>query len=81
MDYNSLYKQKLTTAEKAAQTIKSGDWVDYGWCVNTPVAIDKALAKRLPELENVHFRGGLVPWEPEIFKIDVELMAHARDGT
>ena len=69
MDYNAVYKQKLTTVEKAAQVVKSGDWVDYGWCVNTPVAIDKAIAKRLPELENVHFRGGVVPWEPEIFKI------------
>ena len=70
MDYNSLYKQKRTTAEKAAQAVKSGDWVDFGWCVNTPIAMDKALAKRLPELENVHFRGGVIPWEPEIFKID-----------
>ena len=70
MDYNSLYKQKLTTAEKAAQAVKSGDWVDFGWCVNTPIAMDKALAKRLPEHENVHFRGGVIPWEPEIFKID-----------
>ena len=33
MDYASLYKQKLTTAEKAAEVVKSGDWVDYGWCV------------------------------------------------
>ena len=40
MDYASLYKQKLTTAEKAAEVVKSGDWVDYGWCVNTPVAFD-----------------------------------------
>ena len=70
MDYSSLYKQKLTAAEKAAQAVKSGDWVDFGWCVNTPIAMDKALAKRLPELENVHFRGGVIPWEPEIFKID-----------
>ena len=29
MDYESLYKSKLTTAEKAAQIVKSGDWVDY----------------------------------------------------
>lgn len=70
MDYSSLYKQKLVTAEKAAQVVKSGDWVDYGWCVNTPAVIDKALAKRMPELENVNFRGGVLLWRPEIFKID-----------
>ncbi len=70
MDYTSLYQQKLTTAEKAAETVKSGDWVDYGWCVNTPVAFDKALAKRIGQLENVNFRGGVLLWVPEIFKID-----------
>ena len=51
-------------------SVKSGDWVDYGWCVNTPVAVDAALAKRLPELENVNFRGGILMWVPEIFQID-----------
>ena len=70
MDFSPLYKQKLVTAEKAAEVIKSGDWVDYGWCVNTPVAIDKALAKRMPGLEDVKLRGGLLIREPEIFKID-----------
>ena len=50
MDYSTLYKQKLTTAEKAAQAVKSGDWLDYGWGNNTTVAFDKAFAARLPEL-------------------------------
>ena len=49
-----MYAQKKMTAEQAASLVKSGDWVDYGWCVNTPVAVDAALAKRLPELENVN---------------------------
>ena len=44
-----MYAQKKMTAEQAASLVKSGDWVDYGWCVNTPVAVDAALAKRLPE--------------------------------
>ena len=70
MDFSPLYKQKLVTAEKAAEVIKSGDWVDYGWCVNTPVAIDKALAKRMPGLEDVKLRGGLLIREPEMFKLD-----------
>ena len=35
-----------------------------------PVAVDAALAKRLPELENVNFRGGIPMWVPEIFQID-----------
>ena len=46
MDYEALYKEKLTTAEKACEVVKSGDWVDYGWTATTPVAFDKALAGR-----------------------------------
>ena len=44
MDYTALYQQKLTTADEAVKVVKSGDWVDYGWCTGTPVALDKALA-------------------------------------
>ncbi|MEA4934728.1 MAG: butyryl-CoA:acetate CoA-transferase, partial [Lawsonibacter sp.] len=46
MDYQALYHQKLTTADQAVNVVKSGDWVDYGWCTNHPVALDKALAAR-----------------------------------
>ena len=70
MDYQQMYQNKLTTAASAANVIQYGDWVDYGWCVNTPVAVDKEVAKRLPSLENVNFRGGILMWVPEIFQIE-----------
>lgn len=75
MDYKSLYQQKLTTAAEAVKVVKSGDWVDYGWTTGTPAALDAAMAKRLPELTGVNFRGGILMWVPEIFKID-EPAAH-----
>ena len=65
-----MYQEKLTTAEEAAKVVKSGDWVDYGWTTGTPGAVDKALAKRMPELNDVNFRGGILMWTPEIFKIE-----------
>ena len=70
MDFTELYAQKKMTAAQAAALVKSGDWVDYGWAVNTPVAVDAELAKRLPELEGVNFRGGILMWVPAIFQID-----------
>ena len=70
MDFKKMYQEKLVSAEKAASVIKSGDWVDYGWTTATPVAVDKAIAKRLPELTDVNFRGGILMWVPEIFKIE-----------
>lgn len=70
MDFKKMYQDKLVTAEAAAKAVKSGDWVDYGWAVTTPVAVDAALAKRMPELTDVNFRGGILMWTPEIFKID-----------
>ncbi len=44
MHYQKLYQEKLTTAENAVKVVQSGDWVDYGWCTNHPVALDRALA-------------------------------------
>ncbi len=69
MSFIKDYAQKLVTAEEAAKVIKSGDWVDYGWTSGTPVALDHAIAARYEELEDVKFRGGILMWEPEIFKV------------
>ena len=66
MDYQKLYEEKLTTADEAVKVVKSGDWVDYGWCTNHPVALDKALAARKDELVDVKVRGGVTMWMPEI---------------
>ena len=70
MSYQDMYASKLVSAKQAAEAVQSGDWVDYGWGVGTPVAIDKAIAERLPELHDVNFRGGVLMWEPEIFKLE-----------
>lgn len=70
MDFKKIYQEKLTTAEEAVKVVKSGDWIDYGWVISTPIELDKALAKRLPELTDLNFRGGILLWEPEIFKIE-----------
>ncbi len=70
MDYQALYQQKLTTPEQAVKAVKPGDWVDYGWCTNHPVALDKALAARKDELTDVKVRGGVTMWMPEIAKAE-----------
>ena len=77
MDFNALYKQKLTSANEAVKVIKSGDWVDFAWGPNTPVALDKALAQRFNEdknLTDVNFLGGVLMSNLEIFNIE-----HAED--
>ena len=60
MDFTEEYRQKLVSADEAVKVIKSGDWVDYGWCTNTVDALDKALAKRTDELKDVKLRGGIL---------------------
>lgn len=55
-----LYKQKLTTPEKAVKTIKSGDWVDYTVALGFPMLLDEALSKRKEELTDVKIRGNLI---------------------
>jgi butyryl-CoA:acetate CoA-transferase len=68
-DIQRLYNEKLTTAENAVKHVKSGDWVDYGWCVGHPYSLDRALAARAEELHDVKIRGGVTLWMPEILKI------------
>ena len=60
MNYAQEYQSKLVSAEEAVKVVKSGDWVDFGWCVGTPIALDHALAQRMPELYDVKFRGGVL---------------------
>ena len=60
MDFSEEYRQKLVSADEAVKVIKSGDWVDYGWCTNTVDAMDKALAKRTDELKDIKLRGGIL---------------------
>lgn len=67
MDYlMEQYKAKLTTAEEAVKVVKDGDWVDFGFGVNTPEALDKALAARAWEVWDVNIRGGISLSEPAV---------------
>ncbi|MDY3282377.1 butyryl-CoA:acetate CoA-transferase [Dysosmobacter sp.] len=70
MTYQEQYQQKLTTAAEAVKVVKSGDWVDYTWCTNHPIELDKALAARKDELHDVKVRGGVTMWMPEIAKAE-----------
>lgn len=69
MNYQKEYRQKLTTAKDAVKIVKSGDWVDYGWCTCTPEALDVALAQRGEELTDVKIRGGILTHMPAIAQI------------
>ena len=69
-EFLGMYQSKLTTAEEAVKVIKSGDWVDYGFCNTHPHVLDEALARRAPELEDVKVRGGIALWKPAIFDIE-----------
>src|SRR5699024_1905488 len=70
MSYQEEYRQKLTTAEEAVKVVKSGDWVDYGWCTNTAEVLDQALAGRMGELHDVKVRGGILLHMPAIAQIE-----------
>ena len=69
-EFLGMYRSKLTTADEAVKVIKSGDWVDYGFCNTHPHVLDEALARRAPELEDVKVRGGIALWKPAIFDIE-----------
>jgi butyryl-CoA:acetate CoA-transferase len=69
-EYTKEYLRKLTTADQAVEVVKSGDWIDYGYSAGTANVLDKALAKRLPELYDIKVRGGNAMWTPAIFEVE-----------
>jgi butyryl-CoA:acetate CoA-transferase len=56
LDYSGLYKSKLVTAEEAAKVVQSGDWVEYGFGLNSASDFDEALSKRIDELWDVNIK-------------------------
>ena len=68
-NYKKMYAEKKMTADETAALVKSGDWLDYGWCTATSYDVDRALAKRMPELTDVKIRGGILCRRPAIFDI------------
>lgn len=68
MDFTREYQEKLVTADEAVKVVKSGDWIDFGWCTGTPEVLDAALARRTDELRDVKVRGGILLKPLEIFR-------------
>jgi len=65
------YKRKLTTAEKAVQLVKSGNYVDYGTFNGKPIALDQALAARRDEMQGVTVRVvASIPPVPQVVQQD-----------
>lgn len=66
MDYQSMYRAKLKTAEQAVEVVRSGHVVEYGHFNGKPVACDHALAQRADSLKDVQIHCALtLPPVPE----------------
>ncbi len=72
MNFYQEYREKLRTPDEAVKVIKSGDWVDYTSALGFPVLLDRALAKRKDELEDVKIRGNLIFGPIEAVECDPE---------
>ncbi|SHK10559.1 Acetyl-CoA hydrolase/transferase N-terminal domain-containing protein [Desulfatibacillum alkenivorans DSM 16219] len=68
MEWMSLYKQKLTTAEEAMSHIKSGENITFSGANSAPPDLVNALCKRYQELENVTLWSGLLMYPFEFLK-------------
>ncbi|HZK18585.1 MAG TPA: acetyl-CoA hydrolase/transferase C-terminal domain-containing protein [Clostridia bacterium] len=52
--YKDEYSSKLVSADEAVKLVKSNDYIEFGYCLNKPVALDIALAKRIRGLDNIN---------------------------
>lgn len=72
MNYSSEYQRKLTPVDEAMKVVKSGDLVHYGEFVMNSGYLDKALAKRVDEVQNVNIRTTTCPFAPKTVQADPE---------
>ena len=72
MNVTEQYDSKMRTAEEAVQTVRSGDWVEFTFGHGIPQALDRALAARKDELQDVKIRWMLALRPLEVVKADPE---------
>jgi butyryl-CoA:acetate CoA-transferase len=70
--YTNEYAQKLVSAEKAVQAVKSGDWVAYSHFCMFPVTLDRALAQRVGELTDVKVKVSTGMYKAQVAELDPE---------
>ncbi len=63
---------RKVSAREAAEAVRSGDWVDYGFGLAQPDAFDRALAARAGELERVRIRNALSVRPRAVLEADPE---------
>lgn len=68
--YWAEYKSKLVSADKAVQLVKSGNRVAFGQIVTPTLELDKALARRRDELQNVYIHSSSMMHYAETIKSD-----------
>ena len=73
MDWQKDYYSKFKSADEAVKVVKSGDTVVYGEFVMASMFLDKALAKRVNEFENVLLRSTTCPFPPAVVLADTKM--------
>lgn len=70
--WDALYREKLTTPDRAVAPIQSGMWVDYGFCTSHPQTLDRALARHMEAqgLTDLHFRGAMSLHRPAVTRVE-----------
>lgn len=57
--YREELNRRIVTPDQAAERVKSGDWVEFGFGVGQPDLFDRALAGRIARLSDVKLRASL----------------------
>jgi Acetyl-CoA hydrolase len=70
VNYSAEYQRKLTPVDEAVKVVKSGDLVHYGEFVMNSAYLDEALARRVPDLENINIRTTTCPFQPKTVLAD-----------
>lgn len=70
MSWLDEYRRKLVKPAEAVKVVKSGDWIDYASFTGTVRCLDKALAKRKDELQDIKIWSCVTTYMPAVMVAD-----------
>jgi acyl-CoA hydrolase len=81
MSFWQSYKNKLSSAEHAVSLVKTGDRVEYGHFLCSPIRLDSELAKRAHDLKGIHVQSAGFTTYSQVVKTDPDCLHFKYNST
>ena len=72
MSFTQEYQKKLTTADEAVKVVKSGDRLEYGWCVTTQVELAD-MATKVEAAKQLVYKAAMAKATQKVYSVEAAM--------